>query len=293
MHASHSSIQLKLHNVLVATDFSAASKKAVVYATSIARRHRSKLFIAHVVTSRSESALMEGWRVGQMEITEHLLADRLDGIQHELIVKSGNVWAVLSQLIAEKEVDLVVLGTRGRTGVRKRLLGSVAESIFRQAPCPVLIVGPNAAGQDPEIGPERILAATGFAAHSVAGVRYAIGLAEVLRSSLALLNVVTAGGDVSASAKNTVKKERLSKLRTLIPTDVRLASEPLFFVEFGSAPERILEKALAWKANLIVLGLRHIKEGSRDETTWAKAYEIVSKASCPVLTIRGPECRQL
>jgi nucleotide-binding universal stress UspA family protein len=153
----------------------------------------------------------------------------------------------------------------------------------------VLIVGPNAAGQDPEIGPERILAATGFAAHSVAGVRYAIGLAEVLRSSLALLNVVTAGGDVSAHAKDTGKKERLSRLRTLIPSDVSLTTEPLFFVEFGSAPERILEKAMAWKANLIVLGLRHIKEGSRDETTWAKAYEIVSKASCPVLTVYGPE----
>lgn len=289
MHASHSGIQLKLDNVLVATDFSAPSKKAVVYATSIARRHRSKLFIAHVVTSRSESALMEGWRVGQMEITEHLLADRLDGIQHKLIVKSGSVWAVLSQLIAEKEVDLVVVGTRGRTGVRKRLLGSVAESIFRQAPCPVLIVGPHAAGQDPEIGPERILAATGFAAHSVAGVRYAIGLAGVLHSSLALLNVVTAGGDESVPAKDTVKKERLSKLRTLIPSDVRLASEPMFFVEFGSALERILEKALTWKANLIVLGLRHVAEGERGETTWAKAYEIVSKAICPVFIIRGPE----
>ena len=232
---------------------------------------------------------MEGWRVGQMEVTEHLLADRLDGIQYELIVKSGDVWDVLAQLIAERGIDLAVVGTRGRTGVRKFLLGSVAENIFRQAPCPVLIVGPNAAGQNPEIDPERILAATGFAAHSLAGVRYAIGLAQALHSSLALLNVVTASSEVSADAKDDAKNERLARLRTLIASDVKLASEPLFFVESGSAPERILEKAMAWKANLIVLGLRHVEERSRGETTWAKAYEIVSKASCPVLAVREPE----
>ena len=62
-----SSVQPKLDNVLVATDFSPASKTAVLYATSIARRHSSKLLLAHVVSSRSENVLMDGWRVGQME----------------------------------------------------------------------------------------------------------------------------------------------------------------------------------------------------------------------------------
>ena len=181
MSASDLGFAAKLDNVLVATDFSAASKEAVLYATAIARRHHSKLIITHVVTSRSDTALMDGWRAGQAEIIEQLLANRLDGIEHELIVKSGEIWEVLSRLIAEKRIDLVVVGTRGRTGVMKFLLGSVAENIFRRAPCPVLTVGPNIADQDPEIGPERILAATGFAAHSVHGVRYAIGLAQNLR----------------------------------------------------------------------------------------------------------------
>src|SRR5215472_7905876 len=107
-------LEVKLDNVLVATDFSAASQVAVLYATAIARRHNSKLFIAHVVTSRSESALMDGWRAGQAEITAQLLANRLDGVEHELIVKSGQVGEVLSRLIGEKQIDLVVVGTRGR-----------------------------------------------------------------------------------------------------------------------------------------------------------------------------------
>jgi nucleotide-binding universal stress UspA family protein len=234
-----SNVQPKLDNVLVATDFSPAFKTAVLYATSIARRHSSKLLLAHVVSSRSENDLMDGRRAGQMEITEHLLANRLDGIQHELIVRSGDIWEILAQLIAERGIDLVVVGTRGRTGIRKLILGSVAENIFRQAPCPVLTVGPNTAGQNPEIGPERILATTGFAAHSVFGVRYAIGLAQALHSSLAIMHVVTDRTDVTSVARDDVRNERLARLRALIPSDVHLTPEPLFFVEFGSAPDTI------------------------------------------------------
>src|SRR6201997_363982 len=222
MPASDHSFEVKLDNVLVATDFSSASKEAVLYATATARRHNSKLYIAHVVTSRSESALMDGWRAGQAEIIEQLLANRLDGIEHELVVNSGQVGEVLPRLIAENRIDLVVVGTRGRTGVLKLLLGSVAENIFRQAPCPVLTVGPNISGQNPEVGPERILAATGFAAHSVFGVRYAIGLARDLHASVALLHVVTETGEPSGDVKSRLITERIGKLRKLIPANVNL-----------------------------------------------------------------------
>jgi nucleotide-binding universal stress UspA family protein len=289
MAEAYPNFELKLDNVLVATDFSAASKKAVLYATAIARRHNSKLFIAHVVTSRSESALMDGWRAGQAEIIEQLLANRLDGIEHELVVNSGQVGEVLPRLIAENRIDLVVVGTRGRTGVLKLLLGSVAENIFRQAPCPVLTVGPNISGQNPEVGPERILAATGFAAHSVFGVRYAIGLARDLHASVALLHVVTETGEPSGDVKSRLITERIGKLRKLIPANVNLASEPLLLVEFGPAVEKILQSAAAWNANLVVLGLRNMQEASTGKATWARAYEIVSKANCPVLTVRSPE----
>lgn len=289
MPEKHTSLDVKLDSVLVATDFSTVSKQAVLYATAIARRHNSKLFIAHVVTSRSENALMEGWRAGQAEITAQLIANRLDGIEHELVVKSGQVGDVLSRLIAEKRIDLVVVGTRGRTGVLKALLGSVAESIFRRAPCPVLTVGPNISGQNPEGSPEHILAATGFAAHSVVGVRYALGLAQSVHSSIALLHVVTEGRGLSVEAKFHLTDESMSKLRGLIPKAPNLASEPLLLVEFGPAVEKILQTAAGWNANLIVLGLRSVQDAATGKATWARAYEIVSKANCPVLTVRGYE----
>lgn len=231
---------------------------------------------------------MDRWRTGQTEVMDHFIARRLDGIEHELLVRSGDVWPVLSQVISERGVDLVVVGTRGRAGVRKIILGSVAEDIVRHSPCPVLTVGPNTAGQDPQIGAERILAPTGFAPQSLVAVRYAVLLAQDLHSSLALLHVVTDLKEVIPGEEQRIRKEREARLRALIPDEVNLASPPGFFVEFGSATEKILATASAWHANLIVLGLRHVEESARGESTWGKAYEIVRQAGCPVMTIRVP-----
>ncbi len=279
-------VRLKLDNILAATDFSSASKTALCYALSMARRHGSKVFVVHVSSAQSEANLMDAWRTAQAEITDHLVAGRLRGLQHELLVKSGDVWTVLAQLIAECGIDLVVVGTRGRTGVWKLLLGSVAETIFRQASCPVLTVGPGISQQDPEIGPQRILVPTGFAPQSLYAVGYALRLARELHSSLALLHVVT---DPGMQDQEQVRSARLARLQDLVGAKEQLTSPPEFFVEFGSAPEKILETASRWNPNLIVLGIHHSAAVSRKETTWAKAYEIVCKASCPVLTVRAPE----
>jgi len=277
---------LKLDNILVATDFSPASQVAARFAIEIARRHNASLLMAHVAASQSEKPLMDAWRAGQAEIMDHFIAGRLAGIPHELLVKPGDVWEVLAQLIAERSIDLVVVGTRGRTGVWKLIMGSVAERIFRQAPCPVLIVGPSSS-QNPEAGPPRILVPTGFAHQSLYAVRYAMWLAEQLRSSLAVLHVVTDAERLAAGEKQRIGKERMKRLRALVPADAKLASAPEFFLEFGAATSQILATSAAWQPTLVVLGLRPLEAG-RTETSQAKAYEIVCKAPCPVLVVREP-----
>lgn len=284
MASSDPEARFRLGNVLVATDFSPASKAPLLYAISIARRHRAKLLVVHVSSSHSEGALMDAWRTGQTEVMEQLIAGRLSGVEHELLVKPGDVWTVLSGLIAERHIDLVVVGTRGRTGVWKLIMGSVAETIFRQASCPVLTVGPSLSGQDPEAGLHRILVPTGFAPQSLHAVSYALGLARELRSTLALLNVVTRP---DIHEQEGTRNERMTRLRELIPAGEKIPTE--FFVEFGSVTEKILETAARWNANLIALGLHRIEGVKKTETTWAKAYEIVCQAGCPVLTVRAPE----
>jgi len=276
---------LRLGSVLVATDFSPASQKAVLCATAVARRHGVAIFLFHVVASESERVVMDGWRDGQAEVMSHLLADRLDGIPYELIVRSGGICAALAQVMAEKQVGLVVLGTRGRTGMRKLILGSVAEKIFRQARCPVITVGPNVSDQAAQAEPERILAATGFAPHSLHAVEYATRFADYLHSSLALVNVITNPAKAQGEARERAQRERLQRLEGLVWPE--LAPKPELFVELGTAAEGILHAAAQWNANLIVLGLRKVEELKRRETTWAKAYEIICDASCPVMTVHG------
>ncbi len=131
--------------------------------------------------------------------------------------------------------------------------------------------------------------ATGFAAHSLLAVRYAVAFAQDIHSSLALLHVVTDERLVSNENRVRERDECRTRLRALVLTGADLASEPLFLVKFGSAPKTILETAKAWQANLNILGLHHVQETAQRETTRAKASEVVCEANCPVLTVRSPE----
>ena len=95
----------------------------------------------------------------------------------------GGVWLVLKSVIDEKKIDLLVLGTRGRTGIGKFFLGSVAEEIVRQAHCPVLTVGPHSPSEPPREGRFRqILYATDFSEESLAAAPYAISLTRTSSS---------------------------------------------------------------------------------------------------------------
>jgi nucleotide-binding universal stress UspA family protein len=147
-------------------------------------------------------------------------------------------------------------------------------------------VGPGVTAEEPEGPPRRILAATGFAPHSIFAVKYATALAQHLGASLAIINVVTS--DNFSGTKEAVRNEHLARLRALISPGESVTSKTALFVEFGSVPERILGIAGEWNADLIVLGLHHVDEASKREMTWAKAYEIVRQAKCPVLTVRRP-----
>src|SRR5689334_3762038 len=145
MQSAANSDRLPFQRILVATDFSASSLSAVQRATTFARLYAATLYIAHILPSdATQSDHASAWRDGQRLETELLVQGALRGVQHELLVGSGEIWAGISQLVSEKNVDAIVVGTRGRTGLARVLLGSVAERIFRQALCPVFTVGPRA-----------------------------------------------------------------------------------------------------------------------------------------------------
>jgi nucleotide-binding universal stress UspA family protein len=279
-----------LTNIVIATDFSAISDTALLYCLGIARRNQAKVWVVHVVadtffsTDTQQRAIDDAWREGHRRMTEHFIAGHLDGVQYKLMVEQGGIYEVLTRIVEEQRADLLVLGTRGRSRIGKLLLGSVAETIFRQAPCPVMTVGPKTELQLSQDGPHRIMFCTGFSQHSLAAGKLALRLAERQESELILLHVA-AETETDREAYTRKAKERLE---SLLPAENKLVLPPQFLVEFGVAGDCILSVAQKQHPDLIVLGVRQPESFSR-RLRWATAYDVVTKAPCPVLTVRTSE----
>ncbi len=150
------------------------------------------------------------------------------------------------------EIDLIVIGTCGRKGLGKLLLGSVAEEVFRNAACPVLTVGPHATRWPADDNLRHILYATDFGPESVHGLPYAISLAEQTRALLTLLHVAPEPsvalpepdpGALPVVGPSEVAASTEKQLRALIPEGTQLWHEPESMVQFGPAAETIVKIA--------------------------------------------------
>jgi nucleotide-binding universal stress UspA family protein len=286
---------IQFTNVLVATDFSTASKTALLYALALARRWKARLFVAHVVNPASifgsdavQREVNDAWREAHTEMTNQLIAGRLEGIENHVVVRQGDVWEETARMIGEFHIDLLVTGTRGRTGVWKMLLGSTAERIFRQSPVPVLTIGPNTPEAVPETAPKRILYSTGFARQSLYAGTFALSLAEQNDARLAVLNVINQVPNDSPQARAQLESEHKQHLRELMPANLKLPEAPELLVAFGSTADCILRVAEDWHPEMIVLGVRRPEAEAR-RISWATAYNVVANAPCPVLTVRTPD----
>ncbi len=290
------STPITIERIMLATDFDPVSESALHYSLAIARRYASKVYLMHVVAPEPfqflapearQRALEDAWRNAQRHMTDLLIAGHLEGVDHQVLVEQGDVWQVLARRIEELSINLVVIGTHARGRVGKLFLGSIAETIFRQASCPVLMVGPRASHVNERTPDQPILFCTGFSAHSLKAGGYALSLAQHQGSKLLLMHV---SGDTGASAqaKKRIAEEARSKLQSLIPPGTQLLSPPETIVEFGTAAERIIQVAKKYNAGLIVLGVRQ-PVGFVRRLKWATAYGVVSESTCPVLTVRMVE----
>jgi nucleotide-binding universal stress UspA family protein len=275
-----------LNNILVATDFSEASTAALFYALLLVRRYDATLYLAHVV--RPDAATDEAWREGQRLTTDLLVSGHLRGVSYKLLVGQGEIWEGMAPMVQQNNIDLIVVGTRGRTGLAKVLLGSVAEKIFRQASCPVLTVGPKSPGPaSQETGIRRILYATDFTPQSLHAFGHALSLAQHYQAQLILLNVVQELTADSTLQKGRALDEAKQRLRDLVPADAGLSLEPEFVVGFGTPGTRILDVAAEKAPELIVLGVTHPPDAALGGRRWTTASEVIGQAICPVLTVRG------
>jgi nucleotide-binding universal stress UspA family protein len=299
---------ISVKNVLYATDFSTTSEAALPYASAIARKFGSTLHVAHVLSDTglllmtggvdyvSFGALYEDAHSIAKEKVERV-ASRLGGIPYRCYVRHGGVWPSLSNIVTENAIDLIVVGTHGRSGLGKLVVGSVAEEILRHAPCPVLTVGPRVCGRAKlpefdsrgrvlapvELELQQILYAANFSAGSQQVAPVAIGLAEQFEARLMLIHVLENYSNLDSRPGPI--EDSVQRLQALVPKDAALPYAPEIVMEFGPAWQAIVRKAAEIDADLIVLGAR-----PKDRTTrvpWSTVHQVVAHASCPVLTVRA------
>ena len=274
-----------LAKILVPTDFSKTSDRALEHALSLARTYSSRIFLAHVIPvdlmmapELAEASREQMPRAAREGMERILTSGRFFGVPHEEIILEGTLWPNIGGLITKHEIDLVVLGTHGMGSVRKLLVGSSAEEIFRQARIPVLTVGP-AVEREPFYGIElkNILFATALGLGAERQAAYAFSLAQEHRSRITLLHV---------QQHPDHEEQIVHQLRELIPATTDLHCLPLFRVQRGDPVKEILRVAEETHADLIVLGAK-TRKGLAGHVPHTEAYQVVSGASCPVLTIKS------
>lgn len=318
--------ELKLDRVLVPLDFSGESRQALDFAVPLAEKYGGKIFLIHAVEPVPAYAPYPE-QLGFASVNPRLVGEasqeRLSVLARELvppevlartIVRTGRAYREIIRAADELETGLIVMATHGYTGLKHVLLGSTAEHVVREAPCPVLTVRRNAHGlgagtrakadpsekqsRPPDLMPRRflwrrILVPIDFSKTSFRALGVAVPLARDLGARLFLLSAVEPG--VYAAGLESVAlavpdatlfedaKASLPKIANrLIPSDVKVTA----VVERGRAHEVITRVAREERIDLIVLtthgrtGIEHFMMGSTAE-------HVVRHARCAVYIVRS------
>jgi nucleotide-binding universal stress UspA family protein len=227
------------------------------------------------------------------EHTRYTLNQIIDPLRHhgqrcEGLLGYGDVIAVLMEFVRNYGADLVVVGTSSSAGLGKVLLGSTAEEVIREAPCPVLTVGPHVTAKA-SADVRSVVCATDFSPESLRAAEFGVSLAHNFQADLTLVHVVE--GVLGKSPDFAIQPIE-KRLHEMVPADADLRYEPKVLVEIGPVTDRILGVANELLADIIVMGVRGAGAFGRTASHFGSiAHAVVSSAKCPVLTVRDVPVR--
>jgi len=283
-----------IQHVLIATDFSRYSDSALHFGLQLAKAYGASSYIVYVVPS--EPYLLAGPEVyvsardAARRDLEQLQSELLrthclrEGDDYHLYLLEGEIGEAILNFARDKRIDLIVMGTHGRGGLGKALLGSVAENVFRHSPVPVLTLGPGVCRSDWKGQPREILVPADFTPASRRAVQYALEMADEHQAHVTLLHVVAPRELQHVPDHAAVQRGiemRLAELANSGTGSVSCATR----IEVGKVTETILQVASEMAADLLVVGVRP-SSGVLDRLVIPHAYEIVRDSPCPVLTLR-------
>lgn len=289
-----------LRRILCPIDFSQFSVRAYLHAVSLAEHYRAKLFVQHIVelwrypsadfTASAES--FEKFCRGLGENTEKELEQFLnnytpDDVQPERVVQRGIASDSILAFAEAQKADLIVMGTHGRRGFDRLMLGSVTERVMRKASCPVLAVHKPAhdfiipdSRQD-AVNLSRILFCTDFSENSRRALDYALSLAAEYDAELTLVHVLE---NASPSASNEAIAKATGQLDKLIPLEMRKADRVKTRVCIGKPYEQIIRITLEAQTEMVVMAVRG--RSALDLAVFGSTtHRVVQLGPCPVLVV--------
>jgi nucleotide-binding universal stress UspA family protein len=260
------------------------------YARGLAQLYGSTVHILHVAGSEPMLGPM-GVVYDDLEIQGEpahqkiaAVKEWLPGVVCRELIEKGPVADAVCRVVAERSIDLIVVGTHGRHALKHIFLGSVAEQIFRRATCPVLTVGPAVRNGLAKGKLGNMLLATDFSPASLHALEFIASLASSKPSSLTLFHAIEpcTEGLVECFPSHAGEiRERLSELVAEYPT-----IHCSVVVKYGWAADTIVKTAIDTDADMIVMGV-HRGGSVASHAPGAVAHQVVSRAFCPVLTVRG------
>jgi nucleotide-binding universal stress UspA family protein len=288
MQAVQTVTKVSFKNILFLTDFTESSGAAMAYAVGLARHYKAQLYPAHACNPvlLTETAAPDIVQEVEDNSRERLAAlARETGVECIPLFARGSVEAAVPGWITEHGIDLVVMGTHGRRGLQHFLLGSVAETIFRNATCPVLTVGPHVATRPyHNFNVESILFPTDLGEHAQFATQYARSVAEESHANITFMHVISRD-EAFQNDRLSMVETAYQKLGKIVPDEAREYCKPEFVVEVGDPVKELLGYAKTERPDLIVLGLPAGKKFNGHFRAGV-TYNIVAGAPCPVLTVR-------
>jgi nucleotide-binding universal stress UspA family protein len=302
---------IEIRRILCPIDFSEFSRHALDHAVAIARRYDSMITVLNVCALAPATAYAPGTPILPVSVPtpddlDALLASMKRFVETEVglavpmrfEIGEGNAASEILDRATAIPSDLIVMGTHGRAGFERLVLGSVTEKVIHKAACPVLTVPRpmTDAVPVPDRLFTRILCAIDFSDTSLRALEYALSLAREKNAQLTLVHVVEvtpapqseAAGDVEARTLGAyvaaAAESRAEQLQRVVPDSGRAYCTVERTLAIGKAHREILRIADERDSDVIILGAHGF--GITQLLFGSTAHQVVRQARCPVLTIR-------
>ncbi|MBZ5523687.1 MAG: universal stress protein [Acidobacteriia bacterium] len=277
---------VSFRNILFLTDFSPENHSALTHALTFARHFKANIFPATAaipVSDRNDGpqSADSAKNAAIRRLSEMVCRT---GLNYHPLAATDSVEKAVYLWSAEHNIDLIVMGTHGRRGFQRLQLGSIAETVFRHATCPVLTVGPFIRPKPILAGIRRVLFASDLSKASETAAALAVAIAQEYKAHLTLLHALPAAGSTPAGMMTDSLNAR-KRLLEFVPSSIAESRDVDFVVKEGDPAECILTEAREKDVDLIVLGLPLEKPFSMCFCNGV-TYNVVSSATAPVLTVR-------